>query len=160
MAEPERGRVVSIVPRSELAASGASDADLIQQVRDALAHLHDLPYLQTHPLAGRVAARPGAPAAAAGKLLRQHLLDAVEALRAPSGAAGGPHAWRGHRILVLRYVEALDVAAVQQQLALSSSEYYRDHRRALAAVASLVRAGLANAERAAAPADDLGAGRA
>ncbi len=154
MAEPERGRVVSIVPRSELAASGASDADLIQQVRDALAHLHDLPYLQTHPLAGRVAARPGAPAAAAGKLLRQHLLDAVEALRAPSGAAGGPHAWRGHRILVLRYVEALDVAAVQQQLALSSSEYYRDHRRALAAVASLVRAGLANAERAAAPAND------
>ncbi|HEV8636796.1 MAG TPA: tetratricopeptide repeat protein, partial [Chloroflexota bacterium] len=151
MAEPERGRVISIVPRPETAAGGDPDADLVHQVRDALVHLHDLPYLQTHPLAGRVGPAPGARAAASGTILRRRLLDAVEALHPPAGAAGGSHAWRGYRILVLRYVEALDVEAVREQLALSSSEYYRDHRRALAAVSSLVRTGLSAAERAAVP---------
>ena len=48
-----------------------------RQVRAALAHLYDPVYLQTHPLA-RLAQREGGMAAvAAGKHLRQQILEAI-----------------------------------------------------------------------------------
>src|SRR5262245_38275711 len=122
-----------------------------QQVRDALAHLHDPGHLQTHPLVAalRLDQGPGeagtattASAWSAGAALQQRLLAAIETLRPRSGAAAGPAATkaeRGHRLLSLRYVEALPVAAVQRALAVGESEYFREHRRGLQAVVSLLQ---------------------
>jgi predicted ATPase/DNA-binding NarL/FixJ family response regulator len=115
------------------------------QVRDALAHLYDPVALQTHPLARLLGAPPsGAPAGETrrvldGRLLRQRLLDAIAHLR-PEGKAGeaAAGALRRHRLLELRYVEALDPPAVQAQLGISSAQYYRDHARALGAVVALL----------------------
>jgi hypothetical protein len=59
--------------------------------------------------------------------------------RSSSCATPSPgHDWRAYQLLTWRYVEGLSVLAVQEKLALSKSEYYRDHQRALAAVASLL----------------------
>jgi predicted ATPase len=93
-------------------------------VRDALERLHDVPYLQTHPLAD---------AAGGGRALQRKLLAAIEAL-------GGeePNRGRAHRLLVLRYVDALPAPAIQRELGLAKTQYYEDHARAVAAVASLV----------------------
>jgi non-specific serine/threonine protein kinase len=133
--------------------SGRSDPAFAGLVRDALAHLYDPDALRRHPLLDvtrRPAPGPPAPrstAPGAARALQGELLAAVEALRpdrpvgAPGGAvargAGGAAA-RRHRLLTLRYVEALPVAAVQARLCISRAEYFREHRRAVAAVAGLL----------------------
>ena len=76
-------------------AAGDADRTLYERVRDALAHLHDVPYLQVHPLAawlstgGSVGApsaaaalppRRGPSAGGAGGRLQARLIDAVAAL--------------------------------------------------------------------------------
>ena len=48
-------------------------------------------------------------------------------------------AGRQYTLLKLRYLEGLDAPAVQARLAVAKSQYYRDHARAVAAVADLLR---------------------
>ena len=115
------------------------------QVRDALGHLHDPVHLQTHPLAARVARtgeRPERPERA-GRTLRQWLLDAIALLRPAVKSSESSPAWRAYQLLQLRYVEALSPEHVQQQLGLARAQYFRDQRRALAAVVSVLAAQLA-----------------
>jgi predicted ATPase len=94
-----------------------------RQVRAGLTRLHDLPYLQTHPLGGL-----------RGKTLQAALTEAVEGLRSGGDGAAG----RTQRLLALRYVEGLDSSEVAARLGISMGEYYREHAAALAAVASLL----------------------
>ena len=109
------------------------------QVRDALAHLFDGAYLQTHPLARLARPADSGPAADAGAALRRCLIDVVETLRPDPGMTARPEAGRGYRVLALRYVDGLDIAAIQEHLAISRPTLYREHRRALAAVTSVLR---------------------
>jgi predicted ATPase len=90
-----------------------------RELRSALTHLHDLPYLQTHPLDGR-----------RGKEL-QRLLEAglVE-----MGAG------RTAELMRLRYAEALPSPEVATRLGISQGEYYREHQLGLAALASILEA--------------------
>jgi predicted ATPase len=118
---------------------GGPSADFEYLVRDALIHLYDVVYLQTHPLAALAAARSSDGGASRGRALRQSLLDAIEALRPVSGAELPSARERAHRLLELRYVEALEIAAVQGKLAVGRSMYFHEHARALAAVVSLLR---------------------
>ena len=110
-------------------------------MRDALAHLYDPVYLQTHPLAtapgppaGAAGEAPAVDRAQAGRVLRRRLLDAIAQLRPEAKAGESPRAGRAHRLLELRYVEALPPPAVMAQLALEKTQYHREHARALAAV--------------------------
>src|SRR5213592_3242465 len=66
--------------------------DWQDRVRDALAHLHDPVYLQTHPLAP-VVLRDGIDGARAraGQALQRVLLDAIERLKPAADAVIGPH---------------------------------------------------------------------
>ncbi len=107
-------------------------------VRDALHHLYDMSYLQTHPLAQLVDSPSGTSSAFRGKLLLQALLNAIASLRPPRGTASDSHAWRTYRLLELRYIEGLRVSDALGQLALSKAQYTRDHALALKAVASLL----------------------
>jgi predicted ATPase len=114
----------------------APATQLARQLRDALAHLHDPAYLQTHPLS-RAVAGPAMDHAQRGRALRRWLLDAVEALQ-PVDAAAQPHARRSYELLRLRYVEALDRGAVERELGIAKTQYYRTHSQALEALASLL----------------------
>jgi predicted ATPase len=115
------------------------EADDAALVRGALGHLYDLAYLQRHPLADWL---PEEKSRTAGRRLQQQLLAAIEQLR-PAGTPSPGHDWRAYQLLTWRYVDGLSVLAVQEKLALSKSEYFRDHQRALAAVASLLSERLA-----------------
>jgi predicted ATPase len=86
-------------------------------VRAVLTRLHDLPYLQTHPLGAR-----------RGKELQRRLLDGLNELG--SG--------RTAELMRLRYAEALDSREVAERLGISQGEYYREHAVGLAALASLL----------------------
>jgi hypothetical protein len=112
------------------------DDDFVRQVRDALADLYDLPRLQTHPLTTHVRAEPGARAATVGKTLQACLLAAIATLRPTSDLAGTERAARIHRLLELRYVEALKPPAVWARLGIGKSEYHRSFHQGVVAVAS------------------------
>lgn len=125
-------------PSTPETGGAAPPHELAHHVRDALGHLDDPVYLQTHPLGAALAPVPGASPAVAAHALRQRLLDAIAALH-PSPAAGPPSsAWRRYQILNLRYVEGLEIAAVERRLAVSSGTYFRELQRAVDAVASLL----------------------
>jgi predicted ATPase len=108
--------------------------DFAQVVRDALLHLHDLPYLQRHPLADASAS----PAAAA-RALQARQLTVVAALRPPDQSAATGRAGLRHAMLTLRYVEGLAVTDVCRRLGVSRSEYHREHRVGLAAIVAALR---------------------
>jgi predicted ATPase/transcriptional regulator with XRE-family HTH domain len=110
-----------------------------REVRDALAHLHDLPYLQTHPLAGAVRLDVARRGETVGWVLQRALGDALERLR-PAAEGGPPRARRTFEVLHLRYVEGLAVGEVCGRLGISKTEYQREHSRGLEAVIALLRA--------------------
>ena len=114
--------------------------ELESQVRDALAHLNDVVYLQTHPLAELApVANAVAPHRGPGHALREQLLAAIEGLR-PSARDSTSEINRGYLVLQLRYVEGLDPAAAGARLGLGRSQFYREQERALRAVTSVVAA--------------------
>src|SRR5437870_10406988 len=105
-------------------------AEFTRQVRSALANLYDPVALRKHPLARNLAVD--------GAALRQRLLDAIESLKPGPAVSPSSHASEIHSILQLRYVEARDAAEIQHELALSKSQYYREHEQAVKQVASLL----------------------
>jgi predicted ATPase len=116
-------------------------ADLARQIQDALTQLYDPLALQTHPLTQQLVAQdPRVSPARAGKALRHQLLEAIAALRPATKTGDASPAWRTYRLLELRYLEAHEPAAVQAQLGISRSQFYRDQARALQAVASVLAA--------------------
>jgi predicted ATPase len=129
----------------EVASGRVADnaAELAEQIRDVLLHLYDLTYLQTHPLAKRLSStRQDGKALAAsnpGKALRQAILDAMDALHPGNGAPPGSSASRPYQLLHDRYVEGLDAAEVARRLSIGKSEYHRDLRKGIAALALLLK---------------------
>jgi predicted ATPase len=113
------------------------EPSLTPHVRDALTHLYDPTYLQTHPLTQLMPREPNNHAVRLGKALQGYLLAAIEELR-PSDEIAESHAWRSYQLLRLRYVEALEIPAIARQLAVSQSECFRDLRRAVQAIAGIV----------------------
>ena len=105
-------------------------------VRDALLHLYDVTYLQTHALGRGLKVTAGDDASFRGKRLLQVLLDAIESLRPVIGAPADSRAWRSYHLLELRYIRGLTVDEAIARLAISKTQYWRDHARALEAVAS------------------------
>jgi predicted ATPase len=100
----------------------------LEQLREALAGLHDPATLERHPLAARLGG---------GRALRKAIEDAVAALKPRDGKAGA-RVERRHRLLALRYLDALPVEEVQRRLLIGRSEYYREHQAALAALGALL----------------------
>src|SRR5712692_10185029 len=103
----------------------ATHADGPRLVSEALLRLHDPIALRGHALASS----SGGPAA-----LRSDLISAIEALRPAVQVDPSNRAWRPYQLLMLRYVEGLDATEVARRLAVSRSQYYREHEAAVAAV--------------------------
>ncbi|MCZ6614372.1 MAG: AAA family ATPase, partial [Chloroflexi bacterium] len=124
-------------PKGSVRTEGAGAELLVRQVRDALASLYDLPYLQSHPL-GRLLPRPSSSEPTAlGQVLQHRLLDAIELLRPGAEAPmAQERAARRYDLLRLRYVEGLDVPTICRHLGCSRSDYYRQLRQGLEAIAA------------------------
>ncbi|HLG52236.1 MAG TPA: response regulator [Chloroflexota bacterium] len=107
-----------------------------EQVREALAHLHDLPYLETHPLARLLASQQ--PGAVRGKVLQHILLDAIQALKPQDDLPYESLVWRKYRYLYLRYVQALTIPEITSDLGISPRQSRRYALEAVAAVAQVL----------------------
>jgi predicted ATPase len=114
-------------------------SDFDDLLRDALKNLHDVAYLQTHPLTAFVPSEQHVAAIQVGRLLAQHLRDAIAALHNETAPAARSEGERRYRLLRLRYLEGLSPELVQRELSISRSTYQREHSTALAALTSLLR---------------------
>src|SRR5579885_3056287 len=105
-------------------------------VHDALVHLHDRAYLQTHPLARLLVSRP--VDGKEGARLQRLLIETIDDLKPRIDGGPGMPEWRRQRYLYLRYVEGLTHEQIVQQVGISHRQGHRDHREALNAVVSLL----------------------
>ncbi len=99
-----------------------------EHVQDALAHLYDHLYLQTHPLAGLLAVGPTDHVR--GRTLHRMLMEAIEALKPETSAPYRSLAWRKYRYLTLRYVEEVPPHEIAEELGVSQRQSRRDHAEA------------------------------
>ena len=97
--------------------------ELIRQMRTALGDLYDPRALSGSPLCARLGTD--------GRGLRAALVAAIDALKPAGPVHTDARAWRAHRLLNLRYVEAQPREAVERELALGTSQYYRDLQSAV-----------------------------
>src|SRR4051812_5225595 len=94
-----------------------------RHVRETLAHLDDLTYLQTHPLTSFVRASISGGTASSGTFLQTALLEAVESLRPDSRLSPKSQLRRHHQILALRYLQGLSARDVQDKIGIAKSQY-------------------------------------
>jgi CheY-like chemotaxis protein len=117
---------------------GNDKSSFTQQVRDALAHLYDYAYMQTHPLANLLVGDEPGSEQTRGQELRRILLEAIEALNPGPNVPFRSPERRGYVSLFCRYVEGQSPAEIAQSLAISERQLRRDHGQALEAVTSIL----------------------
>ncbi len=109
----------------------------LHQLRNALSLIHDLPRLQSHPLARLVPRSPNSGPSDSAHALRSSLLDAIERMRPHSVSTPFEERMaRRHDLLRLRYIEGLDVPQVYRQLSCSRAEYFRQLNAGLKTMAA------------------------
>ncbi len=115
-----------------------TQAEFITQVKDALDHLYDYPYLQDHPLARLY--MPEAERAGPNRAQRLHrlLLETIEELHPPSASAQDSSRARYYHLLVYRYVEGWQLTEIMRELACSRRQFFREQRKALTMLATLL----------------------
>jgi CheY-like chemotaxis protein len=112
--------------------------EFLQQVRDALNHLYDYPYLENHPLAVQCwpEVDPGSPNRA--QRLSRLLLEAIEELHPPTFPAKDSSRAQGYLLLVSRYVEEQPLSEIVRDLSYSRRQFFREQRKAIAMLAALL----------------------
>jgi tetratricopeptide (TPR) repeat protein len=127
---------LSIVPEREPEHRIRRRSPLELHVRDAFLHLHDLPYLRSHPLLTELPDLAGLSPAEGAQRLQGRLLAAIAALR-PEGSAVTAQTERRHRLMHMRYVDAMPLEEVAAALGLGRSQYHREHTVALEAATTM-----------------------
>jgi CheY-like chemotaxis protein len=113
-------------------------ATFTDQIKQALEHLYDFPYLQRHPLAQEIGLAPDRPGETAGQRLRRELITAIETLNPGPGVPfRAPHA-RLYNLLHLHYVEEMTIQEAAHELGISLRQAYRDLRRGEESVAAVL----------------------
>ncbi|HUX88140.1 MAG TPA: hypothetical protein VMW65_14150, partial [Chloroflexota bacterium] len=100
-----------------------------KSVHDALAHLYDIPYLQTHPLTHWFGPTSGSDPP--GRILRRLLLETVQELKPPSDAPFETAASVRYQVLYLRYVRGESIDEVARRLAIGERQLFRKQHEAL-----------------------------
>ena len=101
-------------------------------------HLYDQVYLRTHPLTEVLVPEHDLARKERAWRVHQLLLDLIEEIDPGPQAPTFSKAWRRHRLMVLRYEQGLDPQAVADQLAISRRHYYRVHKEAVEAIATIL----------------------
>lgn len=115
------------------------ESEFLQQVKDALSHLYDYPYLESHPLARRYWPEAGQPGPNRAQRLSRLLLEQIEALHPPGSPAKGASRAEYYFLLVYRYVEEWPLPDILQELGYSRRQFFRQQQKAVEMLASLLR---------------------
>jgi CheY-like chemotaxis protein len=115
-----------------------SKTDFYDMVGNAYQSLYDFVRLRNHPLTQLIVSDDSINHKEKGWQAHHLLLDVIEELYPGAGAPPFSREWRRHRLMVLRYVEAMEPQSVADQLAISRRQYYREHAAAIEAVADIL----------------------
>lgn len=116
-----------------------SDRDSFrQQVRDALHHLYDYPYLETHPLALRYWPEERVEGPSRAHRLNRLLLESIEELNPPGETVTDRSRARFYYLLVYRYVEERPLPDILRELGYSRSQFFREQQKAITMLASIL----------------------
>jgi len=135
---------------AELNPEHSPPEEFIEEVKQALENLYDIPFLQTHPLALRISEqsgeKPGKASVTAGQRLRTDILQTLEILSPGPGVGFRSPQARLHNLLHLRYVEGLTIRQAASDLGISTRQAYRNLRHAEEKLAALLWTRLSNME--------------
>jgi CheY-like chemotaxis protein len=131
-----------------------SQSDLAHQVRTALTNLYDYAYLQNHPLAALVDAAGTLDQVTRAQKLRRLLIDCIESLQPRNGQVSSDAA-RAHAMLIHRYVDGVSIQQIAERRGLSERQAYREVRKGVEAVASVLQDRLKLSETQPAPGSDV-----
>ena len=112
--------------------------DFVAQVTSAYRHLYDFVQLRTHPLADLLLDTSALSPKERSWELHQLLLKVIDELSLGDSSPTNSGEWRRHKLMVMRYVNALEPQQVADRLAISRRQYYREHTLALEALAQIL----------------------
>ncbi|MHB1296295.1 MAG: response regulator [Anaerolineae bacterium] len=113
------------------------DSQLINELRDALVRLDDLPYLENHPLAERLGITTSGPDLCRAQALRRTLRWAIAALDPGARDVGQVEA-RSYWVLYHYAISGQSVMAIADRLGLSRRQTYRELQRGLEGLAAIL----------------------
>ncbi len=116
----------------------STESEFLQQVRDALSHLYDYPYLEDHLLALRCWPEPEQKGPNRAQRLHRLLLESIEALHPPGTPAKGTSRAEYYFLLVYRYVEEWPLTHILQELGYSRRQFFRQQQKAIEMLAGLL----------------------
>lgn len=109
-----------------------------KQVKDALEHLYDAAYLETHPFLTHIADTPSAIRTTRAQKLRALLKDSVEQLRPQQDLPSRSPQWRSYLALRYRYVQGMSHGEIENELGISLRQLQRELHKGLEALALLL----------------------
>ncbi len=112
--------------------------EFAKQVRDALNHLYDYPYLANHALAFHFFPEEGQEGARRAQRLHRLLLESIEELHPATAVHKDPSRVRSYDFLVYRYVEGWNRTEIMRELVLSRRQFFREQQKALMTLTALV----------------------
>jgi len=117
---------------------GTIPESFIEQVKEVLENLYDLPYLQKHPLSTELFGGPLTGSDTPAQSLRREVMASIELLNPGPGVSFRAPNARLYMLLNLRYIEGLNVSETANELNISRRQAYRDLRRGEESIAATV----------------------
>ncbi len=124
-----------------------------EQIQDCLSHLYDYAFLQDHEVVRLLT--PNVAATQRVQVFRQLIIDTIEHFSPGVKVDFHSRQARTYNILLLRYIEGHDPQDLMQQLAFSQRQFYREHRRAIEALSSVLWEGIQEAPHPEAADDEI-----
>jgi CheY-like chemotaxis protein len=129
--------------------------EFYEMVNSAYRSLYDFAVLRNHPLSDYLLRDQQIDLKERGWKVHTLLLKLIDDLQ-PHNALPLSKEWRRHKLLVLRYVEAMQPNLVAEQLAVSRRQFYREYNLAMDALVDLLwmQVGFAESVKTGAPDHD------
>jgi CheY-like chemotaxis protein len=112
--------------------------DFIEQVKQALEHLYDFPFLQHHPLANLLPTHTNGVEEPIGHRLRRELIAAIDTLNPGSTVSVRSGISRLFNLMHLHYVGGMTIQETALELGISLRQAYRDLRRGQESVSEIL----------------------